>query len=48
MVIGSRLSIAFLLAAALAARWAAVGADDRHRPVLLVAHGPTDEAEVGP
>lgn len=34
------------LAAALAARWGALGADDRHRPVLLVAHGPTGEAEV--
>lgn len=33
------------LGAALAVRWSALDPDDRHRPVVLVAHGPTDDAE---
>ena len=34
------------LAEAIAARWTGLGAEDRRRPLLLVAHGPTDESAV--
>lgn len=42
----SALDAAPELGAALAARWSSLGARDRSRPVVLVAHGPTDLPDV--